>query len=741
MSRFPLFCLPFLFVATALSQTTHPASGPTTGPAKTALDREVAHLAHVEKRLAKHPKLAGNPYVRLEISLAHRFINRVATGQGIGDPELEWKILQMDEVGYVLKHTEQTLDMVEAKKTPEEGLGPVPTPTGGPVKIVDGVFVTDTTTPDDSIPKPRPFYFGGYGHFQQIVNDLPNFPALGVTLVQDGRNGPDQGLGKDRKLAAAGLDIKTTLDKAAVANIKMDILTSPHYFPGWAVAEAPDMANGTAFNNIDHPKQREVIETYLKLIGQQNKNESSLFSYCLSNEPVYSASGRDKYSTPVWHAFLKDRHKTIDALNALYETKYKSFDEVPADGWPANDVGQRHAFDWVCFNDQHFAAWHKWMGDVLRQQDPRVLTSAKIMVFFSLDADKLGWGIDPEQFAAATDIAGCDAYSQMLSGTGPLDESAPDDYAYHWQVEEMCYDLLHSFRNQPVFNSENHPIANATGAYRFPSRQSRAAIWQGGLHHQGATTTWVWEEAHEPSLLHSIYYRPAYCWGQQRALLDLNRLGDEVTAINRAKPTVAIVYSPASRFWEKDYAPSMRTIYTALDFLGQTITFVSEKQLAEGKIPDVAAIVLPHATHVTNGARVALTNFQSKGGTLVAAGDHCLAFDEYNRPREGGLTSAVSLKTERGAASDLRKAFKSPASVAVVDAKTIEPAWGVEYKVVESDGATLVPLINLLKQPQTVNVTTEQADSAIDLLTGQPISLKKITLEPMTPLLLKISAH
>ncbi len=176
------------------------------------------------------------------------------------------------------------------------------------------------------------------------------------------------------------------------------------------------------------------------------------------------------------------------------------------------------------------------MGDVLRQQDPRVMTSAKIMVFFSLDNDKAGWGIDPEDFADATDIAGCDAYSQMLSGVGPLDETTPDEYMYHWQVEEMSYDLLHSFRNQPVFNSENHPIANATGAYRFPSRQSRAVFWQGGLHNQGAMTTWVWQEANDPSLLHSIYYRPAYCWGQQRAaLLDLNRLaGDEVTAINRA---------------------------------------------------------------------------------------------------------------------------------------------------------------------------------------------------------------
>ena len=361
-----MLCVPFLLAATGFSPTyaaaAKPTSVPTTGPAKVALDREIKHLDVVEKRLAKHPKLSDNAYVRLEIALAKRFIDRVSTGSGKGDSEVEWKVLQMDEVGQVLRDAEYTMNAIDAKRLPPEGLGPVPTPTGGPVKIVDGVFVTDTTMPDDPTPKPRPFYFGGYGHFQQIVDDLPNFPALGVTLVQDGRHGPDQGLGKDMKLTPAGVDMKTTLEKAAKADIKVDVLTSPHYFPGWAVAQAPDMANGTAFNNIDHPKQRQIIETWLKLIGQQNKNEPALLSYCLSNEPVYGVSGQDKYSAPAWHAFLKQRHGSIEALNALYQTKFKSFDDVPASGWAETPVGRRWAYDWVCFNDHHFAAWHQVDG-------------------------------------------------------------------------------------------------------------------------------------------------------------------------------------------------------------------------------------------------------------------------------------------------------------------------------------------------------------------------------------------
>jgi hypothetical protein len=361
---------------------------------------------------------------------------------------------------------------------------------------------------------------------------------------------------------------------------------------------------------------------------------------------------------------------------------------------------------------------------MIKSRDPRALTHAKIMVFFTLDQSQTGAGVDPEQFCLNTDIAGCDSYAQMIAGVGPLDEKTSKEYAYHWQVQEMNYDLLHSFKNQPVFNSENHPIENSNGAYRYPAKQVRAVMWQGGLHHQGATTTWAWDEGRDPSLMHTIYFRPAYIWGQQRGLLDLNRLSDEVTAINRAQPTVAILYSPASRFWEKDYAKSVLTIYTALKFLGHNVTFISERQLAAGQVSDVP-LILPKVTHLSRAADVALDRKRA-----IAAGD-CALFDEYHRKWSQHLPSQVSLESEKAAYADLKKLVPSlPVSV---------DAWGVEYRVIESAGDLLIPLINHLKKPQTVTVRIEHGDDeAIDLLSGKVVALKGLTLEPMEPMLLKV---
>ena len=111
--------------------------------------------------------------------------------------------------------------------------------------------------------------------------------------------------------------------------------------------------------NIDHPKAKEVIEKWTHTIAPQMKDKPALFSVCLSNEPVYSESGRNPQSKPLWAEYLKKQHATTQAVNELYGTKYSSFDEVPVPpiGFPKEQGARRVYYDWVRFNQQHFADW------------------------------------------------------------------------------------------------------------------------------------------------------------------------------------------------------------------------------------------------------------------------------------------------------------------------------------------------------------------------------------------------
>ena len=243
------------------------------------------------------------------------------------------------------------------------------------------------------------------------------------------------------------------------------------------------------------------------------------------------------------------------------------------------------------------------------------------MVFRTLDRDKVGWGVDPELICQATDLAGCDAYA--FPGGG---------YAYDWLGHEFFYDLLHSFRGQSVFNSENHLIPDGSDSSHIPLNHTRSVLWQDGLHHQGSTTIWVWQMGVDQGLGGSIYFRPANIFGAGRAMLDLNRLAPEVTAINHARPRVALLYSPPSIFWQEKYRGTICSLYTALNFMGEAATFVSERQLAAGAAPKIDWLIAPNATHSLDTTQSALLAFKNSGGRILLAGKGCLSRDEYRPP-------------------------------------------------------------------------------------------------------------
>lgn len=694
----------------------------------------LARVQKLRKQAEANPNVAADSYVKMGFTIAERFVDRIKTGGPKKDQSAEWSLLQLEEIRTVLDQTERRIaDCLSGKTQPVTA----PWPTGKPATIRDGVFVTDVATADRKT-RQQPWYFAGYGHFTQIDKDLPNFPALGVSLVQDGRVGPSA-MNEDGSLRENALATATVIDRAQARRVKVNFLASPHYFPGWAVKKYPDIANGNPnwFGfSVDHPRQREVQETWLRtMIGRMGKSPA-LLDVCLSNEPTYEQSARDAHSAALWPAYLKQLHGTVQKLNEAWGTSHESFEKVPVPGkgMPGDVAAQRAYFDWCRFNAQHWADFHGWMRSVIQSVSPRLPTHAKIMVFFSMDRDKLHWGVDPELFCDTTDIAGCDAYAFP----------GHPEYAYNWHGHEFWYDLLHSFRGQPVFNSENHLIPDGTPPNHVPQAHTRAALWQGALHHQGATTIWVWEEPHDPSLTGSVYFRPANIYGAGQAMFDLARFADEVTTVNRAPAKIALLYSPTSVFWEDAYKGTIFSLYTQLNFLGQQVTFVSEQQLAQNRSAKVDWIILPAATHVTDRTVDALAKFVQSGGKVLAVGDRNLAFDQYHRERKlpEALAAIPTIKPqaeERLMAQLLLEMLAKGGTrfTTIVDTKAGQPAWGVEFRVVRDGGRTLLPVINMLNEPVTVRFDG-LGKSPTDLLTGQPVDLSALKLDPMVPMLIEL---
>jgi hypothetical protein len=671
-------------------------------------------LQDLQNRARGNAKLAANPYVRLGVTVAERFIDFAQKRGWDGRSSLAWSRMELDEVAGVLDETERLMAGNAAFLNWQP-------PKPGAVRLNNGTFYEGG----------RPRYFAGYGHFYAVINDLPNFPALGASLIQDGRAGPSS-MNADGTLGEGAVQVLQGLDRAARFGMREDFLLSPHYYPAWA--GAPDLANGNigflGFN-IFHPKAKAAIQKWAEVMAAGLKDKPALHSVCLANEPVYISSGRDAYTRPAFTEYLKRKHPQIAELNALYGTSYTDFAEVPVPPpqMPAGVAAQRAYYDWTCFNKQMFADWHAWMGSILKDHGVKAPTHTKIMVFQTLDRNTLAHGVDPELMCRATDLAGCDAYAFMTGAS-----------TYDWFGNEFYYDLLHSFRGQGVFNSENHVIPDNATPYHIPMSHTRSVLWQGGLHHQVSTTIWVWETAGDSSLAGSIYFRPANVYGAGRAMLDLDRLAPEVAALNTAQARVALLYSQPSIFWEGQYQGTLRSLYTGLNFMGENVTFVSERQLAEGTAPKVKWLLVPNATHVLPSTPGALAAFAKRGGRVLLVGKESLRRDEYDRP----LNQAIDYPTMELEANEPATAAALHQRLAPLqwndlrDATTGQPAWGVEFRVVPFGKVKLVPLINLNAEARTVQLPGWAKKHGLDLLSGETVELSAISVEPMTPRLLQI---
>ena len=669
----------------------------------------------LENQAHAEPRLATNPYLKLGTAVATRFIGFAEHGGPDGRTGLVWSQLQLDEVAQVLDETEKLVQTGRIAKLVWRE------PKPGRVRLKDATWYEGG----------RPHYFYGYGHFGSVIADLPNFPALGASLVQDGTVGPSS-MNADGTLGEGALAMLRGLDRAAQYGMREDFLLSPHYYPAWG--EVPDLHPGNigwiGFN-IFHPKAQETIRKWIEVMSARIKDKPALHSVCLANEPVYITSGRDTYTRPAFTAYLKQKHPDLAELNVLYGTRCKTYDEVPVPppSMPADVPAQRAYYDWTTFNKEMFAKWHGWMSSLLKENGVKVPTHTKIMVFYTLDRDKLCYGVDPELMCHATDVAGCDAYA-FPGGA----------YAYDWLGHEFFYDLLHSFRGQPVFNSENHVIPDNWPPAHISMNHTRSVMWQDGLHHEGSTTIWVWERASDPSLAGSIYFRPANVYGAGRAMLDLNRLAPEVAALNAAKPRIGLLYSPPSIFWEPKYQGTIYSLYTVLNFMGEPVTFVSERELAEGKAARVQWLIVPQATHILASTPAALARYVGGGTRVLLVGTNSLTRDEYDRPLQRASYPVLKpADSEPATAEALRRELAPLPFNSLRDTTTGQPAWGVEFRLVRHGRSMLLALDNLSTEAKTVSLPDGADASAPDLLSGETVELKAVSLAPMTPRLLRLS--
>lgn len=616
----------------------------------------------------------------------------------------------------------------------------------GKVEISGGSLIGKAKNFATGMETIRPLFFTGYGHFDQIINDMPKMTSYGVDILQT-EIGPRSTVTPDGVNLAEIERIETILRDAEKNNVRVDVLLSPHYFPDWTFRKYPhlreDTGNFIAYN-IYEPEAKKVIEAHISAVMDRIKNYTSLNSVCISNEPVFSTAKnfnvRNKYSTVnvMWRQYLIDTHGNIETLNKIYRSRYKDFDTVPM---PKKIEATPQFYDWMTFNDKAFGDWHEWMAELVNKAG--VPVHSKVMNgFLSPAAGKssLTWGVDPQRFAEFSRLNGNDSYNLLFNPDGDIGSKMK------W------YDFLTSLKKMPVYNSEDHIIADRSGDYIPQQVQHvRSDLWQGAVHGRAASTVWVWERTHrkDSDFAGSVLHRPDVVSAIGKTNLDLNRLAYELTALQNEPAYTAIFYSNPARVYDEEYIRALSEVYAAITYNGVKAGFITEKQLASGEFGAYRIIFIPAAVHCMPETLGAIRNFINSGGKVVIIDGKSLSKDHYDRDianadRAFIMENSAVLKISADYTDTVRTILTSAGLCAVTlkDRNTDAPVYGVEWLSAIYNGKPLINLCNYEwgeSKPVSVFINNRPAGDAVELITGVAVNAANIELPPFTPVLLSVN--
>ena len=618
-------------------------------------------------------------------------------------------------------------------------LAAVPRWTGEKRAVVkSSSFIAPVRMPNGVVQE-RPVFFTGFGHFGQCVADLEKWPHYGTNIIQI-EFGPNGVLPEEGKVGDAPMrSMLQTLDRAQKAGVAVCLLISPHYFPEWALAKWPHLRKrreGFLQYCLHAPEGQDLLRRYVAAAVAPLKDHPALHSICISNEPV-NLEEPCEFAKKDWLSWLQKRHGDIAQLNTCYGSKFAALADVPLPNPFEPHEMSPLWMDYLRFNRDFFAGWHKMLADAVHEVAPKLPVHAKAMNFTLLNTDGGKYGVDAYQFGQFSNVNGNDAVNLFDFGM--------NEFAQDWQQNAMGHDLQRSVLDAPVFNSENHIITDRD-TRRVPPSHIRAALWQAAVHGQSATTVWVWERTYDPKsdIAASIMHRPACAGAVGRVNCDLNRAAFEMTALQQARPNLLLLHSSTALAWDAgSYGDCLSKLYTAVSFTGLKLGFISERQLESGIVPNAPVLLIPGAVHFSNAAMESLRKF--KGRLVFVGGDDLLTRDEYGRPRNMDLHGdRIPFRYTATSARELHTQILAKLSgwnlhpQVMLQGPDQKVVWGVEWRTAETPEGLVVNVCNYRKEPVTVSLAQAGKNAvARDVLTGQRID-SPLPLLPLEVRLLRL---
>ncbi|MFC1714604.1 beta-galactosidase [Candidatus Poribacteria bacterium] len=539
--------------------------------------------------------------------------------------------------------------------------------------------------------------------------------------------------------------------------------------PRWMYDKYPNLKDPSAghYTNyaIDHPALSEMRRRYIDHYAPMYGKQDALLSVDLFNEPAFLKPS--KFSIVNWREWLKDRYGSIEVLNRTWGSSIESFESIthppgtpdatlrlsntwaqsPIE-WDKPGVRGMH-YDWCVFNKERVTGFFREYHDRIQANAPHLATHVKIMMggYFTGSLEKRGWrmgvsynrqGIDAQALNEMCTLLGCDMGMNDLSLVESLNAfygSAP--YIIGWVNPGLASDFLKSIApDKPFYNSEWHPVeaVDETQIKHSPSEHMITALWLAHLHGMSANLLWYWgrkvdgsvgrgEQWFKNSLLQQPWLLQAYV----QESLNLRRFVPQIMAFSQQSRPVRLLYSEPSAIQDVYYLDELRHAYEALNFLGVSIGFVTERQLARDGLPDdTHVVIVPNAKYTTNETVAALRAAIGNNIVVGVIGES-LTMTPHGLPRENATVDGAYY-IPVGSPQEYHPSFDQWITEAGIRREVLaldkegKPAWGIEMRTAQVNGQQLVYFVNLMRDHVTVQLKwAEHAARLRDLRTGQEV--------------------
>jgi beta-galactosidase GanA len=339
-------------------------------------------------------------------------------------------------------------------------------------------------------------------------------------------------------------------------------------------------------------------------------------------------------SRSAFHHWLEHKHGAVGAANKLWHTSYKSFDEVVPppvkNSRPLPGTNRALWYDWARFNQDRFTDYLVTVRDTIRKLDRTVPLAAGGSS--SMLAGRTGTtGIDEERIVNEVDdviihegggsTMGMDLQLALSETRKPLADPEMSIGA----VEHLLPHFLHGKSVAQIYHWPSQP------ANEFYSNN-------------------------RSSLAHSWSFPLADVNEVLRVALDVRRLNREIAAFVETPAEVAILYSQTSTLqlppemltWQTTpYLEELRNAYEAGQYLDAKTTFVTERQIGNGRLAHYKLLIVPGVRNLPASVVQKIWDYAAAGGRVLVLPESLLA-DEYNNPQPYLSKIGVEiLKTER----------------------------------------------------------------------------------------------